>query len=74
MGSMDWTDLAHEGDRWWALVNAENVGNFMSSCGPVTFSRRTLLQGDSHYPDTLVLCGLNGYMALTLTKSKMQTL
>jgi len=22
MGGMDWTDLAQERDRWWALVNA----------------------------------------------------
>ena len=22
MGGMDWIDLAHDRDRWWALVNA----------------------------------------------------
>jgi len=21
-GDMDWTELAHDKDRWWALVNA----------------------------------------------------
>jgi hypothetical protein len=70
---MDWIDLAQEGNRWQALVNVKNVGNFMTSCGSVTFSRRIPLHGDSYYPDTLVLCGLDGYMALTPTTSKMQT-
>jgi hypothetical protein len=47
---MDWSDLAQDRARWWALVNVvmnlrvpQNVGNFMSSTGPVMSSNRTLL-------------------------------
>ena len=37
-GSMNWIDLAHERDRWWALLNLvaslkvpQNAGNFFTS-------------------------------------------
>jgi hypothetical protein len=53
-GDMDWIELAQERDRWWALVNAvmnlrlpSNAWNFLTSCKPVSFSRRTLLYGVS---------------------------
>ena len=49
---MDWIDLAQGRDRWRALVKAvmnlqipQNAGNFLTSCSPVNFSRRTLLRG-----------------------------
>ena len=51
---MDWIDLAQDRGRWRVLVNAvtklrvpQNERNFLSSCEPVRFSRRTLLHGVS---------------------------
>jgi len=51
-GCMDWIHLAQDRDRWRALVNVvmdlrvpQNAGNFLSSCKPVSFSRRTVLSG-----------------------------
>jgi len=48
-GFVDWIRLAHDRDRWRTLVSAVmnlrvpwNAGNFLTSCKPVSFSRRTL--------------------------------
>ena len=48
-GYVDWIWLAQDTDRWRTLVSAVmnirvalNAGNFLTSCKPVSFSRRTL--------------------------------
>ena len=55
-GSMEWIELARDRDRWRALVTAVmnllvpwNVGNFLTSREPVSFSRRNLLHGVSEW-------------------------
>ena len=55
-GYMDWIRLAQGRDRWRTLVSAVmnlrvpwNAGNFLTSCKPVSFSRRTLHHGVSNY-------------------------
>ena len=49
---MDWIELAQHRDRWREVVNAvmslwvtQNAGDFLISCKPVSFSRRTVLHG-----------------------------
>ena len=53
-GYMDWIGLAQYRDRWRTLVSAVmnlrvpcHAGNFLTSCKPVSFSRRTLHHGVS---------------------------
>ena len=53
-GYMDWIGLGQDRDRWRTLVSAVmnlrvpwNGGNFLTSCKPVSFSRRTLHHGVS---------------------------
>ena len=51
MRSKDGIELAQDTDRWRTLVNEvmnlqvpQNAGNFLTSCKPVSFSRRSLDQ------------------------------
>jgi len=53
---MEWIGLAQDTDRWRTLVSAVmsfrvpwNAGNFLTSCKPVSCSRRTLHRGVSKY-------------------------
>ena len=53
-GYMDWNGLAQDRDRWRTLLSAVmnlqvpwNAGNFLTSCKPVSFSRRILHHGVS---------------------------
>ena len=55
-GYMDWIGLAQHRDSLRTLVSAVmnlrvpwNPGNFLTSCKPVSFSRRTLHHGVSNY-------------------------
>ena len=56
-GDMERVDLSYDGDRCWAvIVNAvmnlrvpQNAGNFLTSCKPVSFSRRTPHHAVSKY-------------------------
>jgi len=53
-GYIDWIGLAQDRNRWRTLVSAVmnlrvpgNAGNLLTSCKPVSFSRRTLHHGIS---------------------------
>ena len=55
-GYMDWIELDQDRDRCWTFVSAVmnlrvpwNAGNFLTSCKPVSFSRRTLHHEVSKY-------------------------
>ena len=54
-GYVDWIGLAQDRDRWRTLVSAVmnlrvlwNAGDFLTSCKPVSCSRRTLHRGVSN--------------------------
>jgi len=72
-GYMDWIGLAQDRDRWRRLVSAvmnlrvpSNVGNFLTSCKPVSFSRRTLHHGVSKYQIHVLLLLQTGRFSAVL--------
>jgi len=53
MGGHEWAWSGENRDSWWTVVNAMmslwvpyNAGNFLTSLGPLSFTRRTLLHGE----------------------------
>ena len=73
-GYMDWIGLAQDRNRWRTFVSAVmnlrvpwNAGNFLTSCKPVSFSRRTLHHGVSKYVYvSWGFCGLQSRWGLVL--------
>ena len=71
-GYMHWIGLAQDRDRWRTLVRAVmnlpvpwNAGNFLTSCKPVSFSRRTLHHGVSKYQNITATAQRNSADFLT---------
>jgi hypothetical protein len=79
-GYMGWIGLAQDRDRWWPLASALmnlgipwNEGNFLTSCKPVSCSRRTLHHGVSkevykiklHVSAIMLLCSCIWYTHTT---------
>ena len=67
--------LAQDRDRWRVLINfvmnlrvPSNEGNFLISCEPVSFSRRTLLHGVSKEVSQSVSKCVRNYLTMTFTK------
>jgi len=71
MGGTAWIDLTQNRDRWRAHVHVCNAKNFLTSWGPVSYSRSTLLHGVSwSYND---LPGTDKQMITMLLFRKLST-
>jgi len=73
-GYVDWIGLAQDRDRWRTLVSAVmnlrvlwNAGNFLTSCKPVSFSRRTLHHGVSKLSESMQAILLQNHKPCKLT-------
>ena len=85
-GYMDWIGLAQDRDSWRTLVSAVknlripwNVEKFLTSCKPVSFSRRTLHHGVSNgYPiikeNIFQLCHFRSWEKPTMVTLRLQYL
>ena len=79
-GYMDWIGLAQDRDRWRTVVSAvmnlrvpRNAENFLTSCKPVSCSRRTLHRGVLHkqkVSSAMCFSYVNESMHLTLSICK----
>jgi hypothetical protein len=63
-GGMEWIDLDQDKEKWLGHVNAlmnhrvpKNTRNFLSSCKPVSFSRKNLLHGVRKQVSNQYMCG-----------------
>ena len=78
---MDWIGLAQDKDRCRTLVSAVmklrvpwNAGNFLTSCKPVSFSRRTLHHGVSKSVSKYVMINFNVILIFILITFMFQLL
>ena len=76
-GYMDWIGRAQDRDRWRTLVSAVmnlrvpwNAGNFLTSCKPVSFSRRTLHHGVSKWEQTATCATYTVHWLVFITEMK----
>jgi len=72
-GYMDWIGRAQDRDMWRTLVSAVmnlrvpwNAGNFLTSCKPVSFSRRALHHGVSKLVYIISRPAVAGFLCVCL--------